>query len=641
MSFKVFIFFCLLESVIFFLFAIIITLAVDYLFTRVMVDEYGVNGSLVTDLGEVLLSFPGLKIFKKFKAHIVVQWLCSAMLLFSLSILPMLYWVSVTLRFVALIVFWNWARYEILGYTYYLIRHLFLIIFTNIFITVQACYKKKDISSGISFFYKHKHFFKPKLIYLFITSSNLINVILYLQVTYTVLMALIWFTFNNAFQGFQYFIDKHLYFDFFFNTFSTPVLIGIDGISIFFLNLTAFFGPIITIVGLSVSFLIKKPMSINFFLLSVLFSQLTLSLAFCTLDFFWFFFFFESVIIPAFYLIYIHGKTEKKLKATYYFVLYTILASSPFFVFLLTLINTIGTTNYSYIRYFDFTEYQSKLFCLMVLVTFLCKIPSFPFYVWLPEAHVEAGTAGSVLLASLILKLGVYGILRFVVPIFPVSVLFFSPILIFFACLSMFHAAVLASKELDLKKIIAYSSVSHMNFCLVGVVSYTITSLQGSLLFSLSHSFVSSGLFLLVGFLYDRYHSRDIKNFGSLATTMPIYSCFFFFFSLANCSMPGSISFISELLLLLGLFSFSKFTYLCSMLSSVFWSFYSLNVFSKICFGYTYNSFIVKSYIDLTRKEFFLVFYLLLFTVLLGVQPNVILDTSYMPLLNTRSSLYV
>jgi len=245
----------------------------------------------------------------------------------------------------------------------------------------------------------------------------------------------------------------------------------------------------------------------------------------------------------------------------------------------------------------------------------------FPFHIWLPEAHVEAPTVGSVLLAGILLKLGVYGFLRFSLTLFPEASLFFSPLVYLLSVIGIIFASLCAIRQTDLKRIIAYSSIAHMNLVTLGIFSFNIIGIEGAILQSISHGFVSGAMFLLIGILYDRYHSRLLYYYGGLVHTMPLYSGLFLFFTMSNIALPGTSSFVGEFMLLTGLFKNSVFTTFIAATGVILCGAYSLWLYNKVIFGNLKIHYTLK-YKDLILREFFILLPLLLLVLILGLNPS-------------------
>jgi proton-translocating NADH-quinone oxidoreductase chain M len=264
----------------------------------------------------------------------------------------------------------------------------------------------------------------------------------------------------------------------------------------------------------------------------------------------------------------------------------------------------------------------------MFFLSFAVKIPLIPFHIWLPEAHVEAPTVGSVILAGVLLKLGIYGLVRFSFVLYPYANVYFSPFVYMISVISIIYSSLTTLRQIDLKRIIAYSSIAHMNFSLLGIFSNTLQGLVGGLILSLSHGFVASALFLCIGILYDRYHTRLLKYYSGLAIVMPVFSVIFLFFSLSNLGLPGTSSFIGEFLIVVG--SFAQ-NYLVSFLGTfgiLLGSLYSIWLYNRICFGnlkIQYN-FI---YFDISKREFFVISPFICIVLLMGFYPTLFLDYIY------------
>jgi len=277
-----------------------------------------------------------------------------------------------------------------------------------------------------------------------------------------------------------------------------------------------------------------------------------------------------------------------------------------------------GTFNVDELILFRF-NYEEQLFLWVAFfLSFSSKIPMFPFHIWLPEAHVEAPTVGSVLLAGILLKLGVYGFLRFSLTIFPLACIYYSPLIYILSLIGVIFASFSAIKQTDLKKIIAYSSISHMSLVVFGVFSGNVIGIEAAILQSVSHGFISSALFFLIGILYANYHSRFLYYYGGIAQIMPLYSIFFLFFIMSNIALPGTSNFVGEFLLLLGLFQKSPISAIVACTSVVFSGAYSLWLCNRILFGNLKTVYLLY-FFDLSFKEFYILFTLFIFSLFLAM----------------------
>jgi proton-translocating NADH-quinone oxidoreductase chain M len=288
----------------------------------------------------------------------------------------------------------------------------------------------------------------------------------------------------------------------------------------------------------------------------------------------------------------------------------------------------VGTTAYDILLGTVFNFEKQKMLWICFFIAFAVKVPMFPFHIWLPEAHVEAPTAGSVILASLLLKLGGYGFIRYLIPICPQATLYFLPLVYTLTIVSILYASLTTLRQIDLKKIIAYSSIAHMNLVVLGIFSLNTQGLCGSILLMLGHGIVSGALFLMVGVLYDRYHSRLLRYYGGIAMLMPVFSLCFLFFNLSNLALPGTFNFAGEALILCGIFQLntSVATIVCS--SMIFSASYSLWMFGRVAFG-TLKIVYITNYLDMVERELYIICPLVFINILMGVYPNIILDLIY------------
>ena len=388
-------------------------------------------------------------------------------------------------------------------------------------------------------------------------------------------------------------------------------IFGFDGISIYFFLLTAllFFLCVLFIWN---EFYFKE------YLICLLLIELLLLLVFSVLDLLLFYVFFEAILIPMFLLIGIWGSRERKLRAVYLLFFYTLFGSVLMLLGILYIYSITGTLNLEYLLTCEFSFNEQYWLWLAFFLSFASKVPMFPFHIWLPEAHVEAPTVGSVLLAGILLKLGVFGFLRFSLTLFPLASFYFSPLVYVLSICGVIYASFSAIRQTDFKRIIAYSSVSHMNLVTLGIFSFNIVGLEGSIIQSISHGFVSSAMFFMIGILYDRYHSRLLHYYGGLVHMMPVYSVLFLIFTMANIALPGTSSFVGEFLLLLGIFKMNIVAAVFGALGVILCGAYSLWLYNRLIFG-NLNISYTNKFKDLDLREFFILVPLLLLVFLMGI----------------------
>ncbi|XP_039059006.1 NADH-ubiquinone oxidoreductase chain 4 [Hibiscus syriacus] len=396
--------------------------------------------------------------------------------------------------------------------------------------------------------------------------------------------------------------------------------LGIDGISLFFVILTTFLIPICILVGWSGMRSYGKE-----YITASLIREFLMIAVFRMLDLLLFYVFPESVPIPMFIIIGVWGSRQRKIKAAYQFFLYTLLGSVFMLLAILLILLQTGTTDLQISLTTEFSERRQIFLWIASFASFAVKVPMVPVHIWLPEAHVEAPTAGSVILAGIPLKLGTYGFLRFSIPMFPEATLCFTPFIYTLSAIAIIYTSLTTSRQIDLKKIIAYSSVAHMNLVTIGMFSPNIQGIGGSIPPMLSHGLVSSALFLCVGVLYDRHKTRLVRYYGGLVSTMPNLSTIFFSFTLANMSSPGTSSFIGEFLILVGAFQRNSLVATLAALGMILGAAYSLWLYNRVVSGNLKPDFLHK-FSDSNGREVSIFIPFLVGVVWMGVHPKVFPD---------------
>lgn len=440
---------------------------------------------------------------------------------------------------------------------------------------------------------------------------------------------LVWVFFNKSFGSFQ-FVTKFNWFP----ELNLSFTLGIDGISLFFLLLTTLLIPLCLLTSWnSVTIYLKE------FLIAFLVLEFFLIGTFCVLDLLLFYIFFESVLIPMFLIVGIWGSRDRKILAAYYFFLYTLLGSVLMLLSIIYIYSQVGTTNYEVLLTFSFSELEQKFLWFTFFLAFASKVPMVPVHLWLPEAHVEAPTSGSVILAGVLLKLGTYGFIRFSLPLFPFASFFFTPLVYTVALVGIIYTSFTAIRQSDFKRIIAYTSIAHMNLVMLGIFSFNTIGIEGAILQSLSHGFVASALFLVIGVVYDRYKTRLVQYYGGLASVMPLYIFIFLFFTLANISFPGTSSFVGEFLILVGSFQVNTTITFLGATSVVIGGAYSLWLFNRIAYGNIKNQYTTK-FLDLNFREVLVFAPLLLGTLVVGIYPNFFLTSIHSSVNNLIELLY-
>jgi len=354
---------------------------------------------------------------------------------------------------------------------------------------------------------------------------------------------------------------------------------GVDGISLPFVILTAFLMPLCILASWeSIEKRVKEYM-IAFLILETLMIGV-----FTALDLVVFYLFFEGGLIPMFLIIGIWGG-PRRVYATFKFFLYTLLGSVLMLVAIMAMYVTAGTTDVAALMAYHFPREMQNWLFLAFLASFAVKLPMWPVHTWLPDAHVEAPTAGSVILAGVLLKMGGYGFLRFSLPMFPDASLMFAPMMFTLSVVAIIYASLVALAQEDIKKLIAYSSVAHMGFVTMGLFALNRQGVDGAVVQMISHGFISAALFLCVGVIYDRMHTREIKAYGGLVQRMPIYAAVFMVFTLGNVGLPGTTGFIGEFLSLVGVFQVNTWVAIFATTGIILSAGYALWLYGRVMFG--------------------------------------------------------
>ena len=395
--------------------------------------------------------------------------------------------------------------------------------------------------------------------------------------------------------------------------------VGIDGISILFVVLTTFLIPICILASYnSIKFSIKE------YLIAFLALEAFVIGVFISMDLILFYLFFEGGLIPMFLIIGIWGG-ERRIYSTFKFFLYTLAGSVFMLLAIIFMYWETGTSNIPVLLQHDFDFNDQIILWLAFFASFVVKIPMWPFHTWLPDAHVEAPTAGSVILAGVLLKLAGYGFIRFSITMFPDASHYFAPMIFLLSIIAIIFTSLIALVQSDMKKLIAYSSVAHMGFVTLGIFTFTIQGIEGAIIQMISHGIVSAALFLCVGVVYDRIHTREIERYGGLVNKMPLYSFSFMIFILASLGLPGTSGFVGEFLVLLSIFSINTYFAVFATTGVVLAATYSLWLYRKVIFGQLIKD-DLKDIADLSKREIIIFIPLIILTIFIGVYPIPILE---------------
>jgi NADH-quinone oxidoreductase subunit M len=404
--------------------------------------------------------------------------------------------------------------------------------------------------------------------------------------------------------------------------------VGVDGISIMMILLTTFLIPIC--LAISINSIQKR---VKEYVIAFLLIEGLVIGSFCALDLLFFYIFFEAMLIPMFLIIGIWGG-DNRIYAAYKFFLYTLLGSVLFLIAIILIFLYTRTTDIVLLSKglggFLPLEYQ-KWFFLAFFASFAVKVPMFPFHTWLPDAHVQAPTAGSVILAGILIKLGAYGFIRFSLPFFPLASQFFAPFIFALSIVAIIYASLIALMQEDMKKMIAYSSVAHMGFVTIGIFSFTRQGIDGALMQMISHGIVSAAIFMCVGVIYDRLHTKQIKDLGGIASKMPNFAILAMIFTLASVGLPGTSGFVGEFLVIIGTFKASKIAAILAAIGVILGACYMLWLYKRVWFSEVTNHHI-NEVLDLNKIELISLILMAIFVLLLGIIPNLVLGFFEQPI---------
>ena len=437
---------------------------------------------------------------------------------------------------------------------------------------------------------------------------------LFISIANFLLSLYLWSVFDKSATEFQY-VENREWLSGYVN-----YKVGVDGISILFILLTTFITPICII---SVNATIKH--RLKDFLVAILIMETLMIGVFCSLDLVIFYLFFEAGLIPMFLIIGIWGG-ERRVYSAFKFFLYTLLGSVLMLIAIISIYWITGTTDVEKLYEIGIGEQYQNLLWLAFFSSFAVKTPMWPVHTWLPDAHVEAPTAGSVLLAAILLKMAGYGFIRFSVGLFPVASEYFTPLVFALSLVAIVYTSLVALMQEDMKKLIAYSSVAHMGFVTLGIFTMTQQGIEGSIFQMISHGLVSAALFLCVGVVYERMHTRLISKYGGLVNIMPRYAIVFMVFTLGALGLPGTSGFIGEFLILMGAFKKNFLVATIASLGVILGAAYMLWLYKRIIFGEIINP-EVRNMIDLKKFEIVILFLLVAPIIFFGFYPEPLINS--------------
>ena len=437
---------------------------------------------------------------------------------------------------------------------------------------------------------------------------------LFISIANFILSIYLWYVFDKNSIDFQFVENREWMLGF------VNYKVGIDGISILFIILTTFITPICIIL---VNATIKK--RLKDFLIAILLMETFMIGVFCSLDLVVFYLFFEAGLIPMFLIIGIWGG-ERRVYSAFKFFLYTLLGSVLMLIAIISIYWLTGTTDVEKLYEIGIDAKYQNLLWLAFFSSFAVKTPMWPVHTWLPDAHVEAPTAGSVLLAAILLKMAGYGFIRFSLGLFPLASDYFVPLIYFLSLVAIIYTSLVALMQEDMKKLIAYSSVAHMGFVTLGIFTMTQQGIEGSIFQMISHGLISAALFLSVGVVYERHHTRLINKYGGLVQIMPKYAIVFMVFTLGAIGLPGTSGFVGEFLILIGTFKKSFLVATIASLGVILGAAYMLWLYKRIFFGEIINN-ELKSMIDLKKFEILILFSLVIPIIFFGLYPEPLINS--------------
>ncbi len=446
------------------------------------------------------------------------------------------------------------------------------------------------------------------------SASNIRLAALFTSLGVFILSLLLWIQFDYSNPGYQ-FVEKILWF----NDFNFYYHIGIDGISLFMIILSTFLTPLCILASWqNIKYKVKEYMIAFLFLETVMIGM------FSSIDILLFYIFFEAVLIPMYLIIGIWGG-QRRIYASFKFFLYTLLGSVLMLIAIIVIFNLTESMNIEKLQGNFFNKKIQIFLWLAFFASFAVKIPMWPFHTWLPDAHVEAPTAGSVILAGVLLKMGGYGFIRFSIGILPEATEYFFPLIMILSIIAIVYTSLVALAQTDIKKLIAYSSVAHMGIVTIGIFLVNQQGLEGAMIQMISHGVVSAALFLCVGVIYDRMHTRQIDFYNGLVNKMPIYATVFMVFMLASVGLPGTSGFIGEFLVIVGAFKVSSALVVGAAIGIILSAVYMLYLYKRIIFGLITND-KLNNILDLNFREKVILVPLALVVLLIGIFPNLFID---------------